>query len=198
MSITPLSELLARIAAGARPRTPDYQEASQELVRSFSRLVEHVAYQHLPQWVLPVRNELDIAQDVWLRLFGGDLISRLLPRPHALPALLHKMTRNRVMKVVQRLTAGKRDRRLQTSLQEGSPDLQDRLIEPRLGPVQQVLPPDLCAAMCLGEDDTFRAIVEMKLAGFFLHEIAALLEIAVSKVKRAVERFRLRLSATLL
>jgi hypothetical protein len=107
------------------------------------------------------------------------------------------MTRNRVAKVVERLVAGKRDRRLQVPLPERSSEHQDHLLELRPGPVQQVLPGDLCAAICAGEDDTFCAVVEMKLASYSLAEMAASLAISVATVERSLHRFRDRLAVML-
>jgi RNA polymerase sigma factor (sigma-70 family) len=187
IAYSPWPDLFARLLAGSA-------DAAAEVVARRGRLVEHVVRRHLPRWAHRVIDVEDMVQEVWLGFFA-EKCCRLCRERRCLPGLLCKLARDRARDARRRLLAHKRGGGRVVPLPDCAASELLRLQEPRPGPADQATGRELWQALFDTEPGAVRSIVQMRLCGLPLDQVAEELELSLSTVKRVLVRLQQRWQA---
>jgi DNA-directed RNA polymerase specialized sigma24 family protein len=179
------SDLLAGLLAGSA-------DAAAELVARLGRLVELVVRHHLPRWARRVVDVEHVAQEVWFSFLAEKSYLRLRGGPRCLPGFVCGLARHKAQDALRDCRAQKRGGHRVLPLQDCSAEDLLRLQEPHPGPADTATGRDLWQSLFATEQGTVLSIIELRVCGLHLDEIAGALELSVSSIKRVLVALRRR------
>jgi RNA polymerase sigma factor (sigma-70 family) len=179
----------------ARWRDGD-EQAAGELFRRYAERLLALARSRLSTWLARHVDPEDVVQSAYRSFFTGARDGRFdLRRSGDLWRLLVAITLHKLQRQAERLTAAKRAVARERSLQEegGSMGLQAGLLAREPTPAEAAALADTLEAVLRGLGPLERRMVELRLAGHALEEIADDVRRSERTVRRLLEQVKQRL-----
>jgi RNA polymerase sigma-70 factor (ECF subfamily) len=182
----PSAELMARWRDGD-------QEAAGELFERYAERLVALARSRLAAWLARHVDAEDVVQSAYRSFFTGARAGRFsLRRSGDLWRLLVAITLHKLQHQVERHTAGKRaaDRECHFGTEAGVPGLQGQLLAREPTPAEAAALADTLERLLRGLEPPQRRMVELRLQGCGLEEIAAEVRRSERTVRRLLERVK--------
>lgn len=175
-------ELMRRVHEGS-------DDAAWELVERYGDAIRRAVRRTLNERLRSKFDSLDFVQLVWNSLFRVRSKLQQFHRPEELAAYLATMARNKVgMEVRKRLLTEKYNVNSECSLQQIEGRERTNLYDRQPGPVDVAIAREQWNRLLQDQPDHYRRIIHLRLQGHTYQEIAGLLHLDESTVRRFVKK----------
>jgi RNA polymerase sigma factor (sigma-70 family) len=165
------------------------EDAAWELVSRYGHALQRAVRRTLNARLRPKFDSSDFVQLVWLSFFRIPATTGEFNCPAALVAYLVRMAQNKVLlENRRRLAPRHHNLNREFSLDSPPAEGQGGLADPSPAPVEVAIAREQWNHLMDGQPDHYRQIIELKLQGQSCEEIAELLQLAPSTVRRFLNR----------
>lgn len=164
-------------------------DAAWELVEHYGEDIRHAVRRSLNHKLRPKFDSLDFVQLVWSSFFRVRTSAGRFDRPEELAAFLVAMARNKVgMEVRRRLLSQKRNLNRESALEEKSPATREEMTSSEPTPLEFAIARERWDRMLLNQPNHYRQIIQFRLQGHTCQDIADILHLNESTVRRFLKR----------
>jgi RNA polymerase sigma factor (sigma-70 family) len=164
-------------------------DAAWELVERYGEDIRRAVRRSLNQKLRPKFDSLDFVQLVWSSFFRAHTSVERFDRPQELAAFLITMARNKVgMEVRRRLFSQKRNLNRESSLEEKPPAVQEEFVASGPTPLEFAVARERWNHLLSDQPDHYRRIIQFRLQGRTCQDIADIMHINESTVRRFLKR----------